>query len=174
MPIKVSGLRGAVEGLSRGTIVKAEAGRAAGVWREGGPAGEMMPPTPLAPLMLRPGGPPGLLGAGWEACWPFSPASPCPCVVAGGHLSGFLFLPPPPCLLVQSRQLPAELGVIRSECDLGSDYLGWKLAPCVFFHPAQGRGGGERLLCRHPGQPNFFANVFGTSMCPCFLRKSSI
>lgn len=156
--------------LSWGTVGRAEAGRAAGVWRDGGPEREVMPPTPLAPPMRRPGGPPGLLGAGWEACRPFSPTSPCPEATSLASSS----FPPPPCLLMQSRQLPAELGVIRSEGDLGSDYLGWKLALCVFFHPAQGRGGRERLLCRHPGQANFFTNVFGTSVWPCFLRKCSI
>ena len=158
--------------LSWGTVVRAEAGRAAEVWREGVPAGEVMPPTPLAPPMRRPGGPPGLLGAGWEVCRPFSPTSPCPRVpMSGGHLSGFLFLPPPPGLLLQSCQLPAELGVIRSEGDLGSDYLGWKLAPCVFFNPAPGRGGGgcwgaASLSTPRPSQ--LFTNVFGTSVWPCF------
>lgn len=152
--------------LSWGTVVRAEAGRAAEVWREGGPEGEVMPPTPLAPPMRRPGGPPGL-GGRWPALLPDLPVSPCP-RVQRPPLWLPLPSPPPPCLLVQSCQLPAELGVIRSEGDLGSDYLGWKLAPCVFFHPAQGRGGGERLLCRHPGRANFFTNVFGTSVWPCF------
>lgn len=44
----------------------------------GDQSGEVMPPTPLAPPMRRPGGPPGLLSAGWEACRPFSPTSLCP------------------------------------------------------------------------------------------------
>lgn len=107
-------------------MVRAEAG----AQREGGPEREVDAPTALAIYCC------GLwdylvLTQGWAGgmlCCHLVP----PQGVAGAHLPRFLCSLPPSA----ARQLPAAMGVIRLEGDLGSDYLGWKLAPCVFFHPA--------------------------------------
>ena len=155
---------GSYEGcLSWGAVVRAKAGRAAGAQREGGPEGEFDAPNFSGPSdaeAWRTHQGSSRLGGGHAVPSPHVPASPC----CGQRPPPWL--PPPSSLLpglpVQGPQLPAEMGVIRLEGDVGSDYLGWKLAPCVFFHPAQDWGGGEQLLHRHPGRANFFTDMFET------------
>lgn len=133
-------------------MVRAKAARAAGAQREGGPEGEFDAPSFSGPSEARawrtPQGSSRLHGGG--ACYAFTPCPRIPMLRAEAtSLASSSFLPPP-------WPPSAEMGVIRLEGDLGSDYLGWKLAPCVFFHPAQDWGGGEQLLHHQPGRANCF------------------
>lgn len=139
---------------------------------EGGPEREVMPPTPLAPPMRR-----GLGGPRAPRCWggvcaALSPPSLCP---EATSLASSLFLPPSSLPPDAERPAPAELGVIRSEGDLGSGLSWVEIGPSVFFSiPPQGRGGGERLPLLHTqAEPTFSRTCLGP-VWPCFLRKCSL
>lgn len=155
---KMSGLWGAMGGVSElgGQWSERRLGVLPGHRGREGQRGSLMPPTSLAHLRLGPGGLPRAHRGWGGACYAFTP---CPCIpmlrAEATSLASSSFLPPP-------WPPSAEMGVIRLEGDLGSDYLGWKLAPCVFFHPAQDWRGGEQLLHHQPGRANLFTNMFET------------